>query len=189
MTVTAEHVKALVRRHMEGDDAGFYSVAMQLAARAAREGKNRFAQEFVAEGTLDDYVAALLEQKARTIGVLEAEAADNAGMVEAVVEAALTGERPDWTRTAVRSVERVASASAGSSMGLLGDMLDLMARAGRGLAAVESSEQVIEVPSKSKPGTFNRVRISMGVATCDCPGFSYRGDCSHARGAVTRLAG
>lgn len=45
MTVTAEHVKALVRRHMDGDDDGFYSIALQLAARAAREGKNRFAQE------------------------------------------------------------------------------------------------------------------------------------------------
>lgn len=45
MTVTAEHVKALVRRHIEGDDEGFYSVAMQLAARAAREGKSRFAQD------------------------------------------------------------------------------------------------------------------------------------------------
>lgn len=45
MTITAEHVKALVRRHMDGDDEGFYSVALQLAARAAREGKNHFAQE------------------------------------------------------------------------------------------------------------------------------------------------
>lgn len=45
MTITAEHVKALVRRHMDGDDQGFYSVALQLAARAAKEGKNQFAQE------------------------------------------------------------------------------------------------------------------------------------------------
>jgi SpoVK/Ycf46/Vps4 family AAA+-type ATPase len=45
MTVTAEHVKALVRRHIEGDDDGFYSIALQLAARAAREGKSRFAQD------------------------------------------------------------------------------------------------------------------------------------------------
>ena len=45
MTVTAEHVKALVRRHMDGDDEGFYSIALQLAARAAKEGKNQFAQD------------------------------------------------------------------------------------------------------------------------------------------------
>lgn len=45
MALTADHFKALVRRHMEGDEEGFYSVALQVAARAAREGKNRFAQD------------------------------------------------------------------------------------------------------------------------------------------------
>lgn len=45
MALTADHFKALVRRHMEGDDDGFYSVALQVAARAARQGKNRFAQD------------------------------------------------------------------------------------------------------------------------------------------------
>ena len=45
MALTADHFKALIRRHMEGDDDGFYSVALQVAARAARQGKNRFAQD------------------------------------------------------------------------------------------------------------------------------------------------
>lgn len=45
MALTADHFKALIRRHMDGDDDGFYSVALQVAARAAREGKNRFAQD------------------------------------------------------------------------------------------------------------------------------------------------
>jgi SpoVK/Ycf46/Vps4 family AAA+-type ATPase len=45
MTITAEHVKALVRRHIDRDDEGFNSIALQLAARAAREGKSRFAQD------------------------------------------------------------------------------------------------------------------------------------------------
>ena len=45
MPVTAEQVKALIRRHVEGDDQGFYSVALQVAARAAREGQSRFARE------------------------------------------------------------------------------------------------------------------------------------------------
>ena len=40
-----------------------------------------FVTYLVAENTLDDFVAALLEQKARTIGVLEAEAADRATLV------------------------------------------------------------------------------------------------------------
>lgn len=45
MALTADHFKALVRRHMEGDEEGFYSIALQVAARAAREGKSRFAQD------------------------------------------------------------------------------------------------------------------------------------------------
>jgi len=42
---TADQVKALVKSHAEGDDARFYSVAMQVAAKAARAGQERFAQD------------------------------------------------------------------------------------------------------------------------------------------------
>jgi SpoVK/Ycf46/Vps4 family AAA+-type ATPase len=42
---TADQVKALVRSHAEGDDSHFYAVAMQVAARAAKSGQTRFAQE------------------------------------------------------------------------------------------------------------------------------------------------
>jgi len=42
---TAEQVKALVKSHAEGDDTRFYSIALQVAAGAARSGQNRFAQE------------------------------------------------------------------------------------------------------------------------------------------------
>ncbi len=42
---TADQVKALVRSHAEGDDTRFYSVALQVAARAARGGQSHFAQE------------------------------------------------------------------------------------------------------------------------------------------------
>jgi SpoVK/Ycf46/Vps4 family AAA+-type ATPase len=41
----ADQVKALVKSHAEGDDTRFYSVALQVAARAARSGQNHFAQE------------------------------------------------------------------------------------------------------------------------------------------------
>jgi SpoVK/Ycf46/Vps4 family AAA+-type ATPase len=42
---TADQVKALVRSHADGDDGHFYAVAMQVAARAAKAGQSRFAQE------------------------------------------------------------------------------------------------------------------------------------------------
>ncbi len=45
MTASADHIKALVRAHASGDEAGFYSVALQMAASAARHGQNRFADD------------------------------------------------------------------------------------------------------------------------------------------------
>ena len=42
---TAAQVKALVRSHAEGDEERFYSIALQMAAQAARQGHGRFAQE------------------------------------------------------------------------------------------------------------------------------------------------
>lgn len=42
---TNDQVRALVRSHGDGDDAQFYAVAVQVAAKAARAGQSRFAQE------------------------------------------------------------------------------------------------------------------------------------------------
>ena len=41
----ADHLKALIRSHAEGDEERFYAIAMQVAAQAARQGHGRFAQE------------------------------------------------------------------------------------------------------------------------------------------------
>ncbi|MBI4861933.1 MAG: ATP-binding protein, partial [Candidatus Riflebacteria bacterium] len=42
---TADQVKALIRSHAKGDEERFYSIALQVAAQAARQGHTRFAQE------------------------------------------------------------------------------------------------------------------------------------------------
>lgn len=42
---TNDQLKALVQSHADGDDSQFYSVAMQVAAKAARAGQDKFAQE------------------------------------------------------------------------------------------------------------------------------------------------
>ena len=42
---TADHVKALIRSHADGDDERFYAIAVQVAAKAARQGHTRFAKE------------------------------------------------------------------------------------------------------------------------------------------------
>lgn len=41
----ADQIKALIESHARGDDTRFYAIAMQMAARAARNGHGRFAQE------------------------------------------------------------------------------------------------------------------------------------------------
>lgn len=45
MAASGEHIKALVRSHASGDDKSFYSVAMQVAAQAARQGHHRLASD------------------------------------------------------------------------------------------------------------------------------------------------
>lgn len=42
---SADHLKALLKSHMEGDDDRFFSVAMQVAAHEARLGHGKLAQE------------------------------------------------------------------------------------------------------------------------------------------------
>jgi SWI/SNF-related matrix-associated actin-dependent regulator 1 of chromatin subfamily A len=61
----------------------------------------------------------------------------------------------------------------------------------RALVAALSGPQgkTYRVPSRSKPGAFNQLTVaSDGDVTCDCPGFSYRGMCSHARELKQALA-
>lgn len=45
MAGSGEHIKALVRSHAAGDEQSFYSVAMQVAAQAARQGQHRLARD------------------------------------------------------------------------------------------------------------------------------------------------
>lgn len=45
MAASGEHIKALVRSHASGDDAAFYAVALQLAAKAARQGHGNVAAD------------------------------------------------------------------------------------------------------------------------------------------------
>jgi SNF2 family DNA or RNA helicase len=155
----------------------------QAEDRIYRIGQTRpaFVTYLYAGRTLDDFVAALLEQKARNIGVLEAEAADNASLVQLVVDAAVRGDRPAFVGS------EPATVPAGRSVGLLEEALDLLARARRGLGSIAHEQQEIRVPSKSKPGSFHTLRISGGVATCECRGFEYRGNCSHVREAIKGL--
>ncbi|GEL48873.1 hypothetical protein CHO01_39890 [Cellulomonas hominis] len=45
MAGLGEHITAMVRSHAAGDDAAFYSVALQVAAREARSGHHVLADD------------------------------------------------------------------------------------------------------------------------------------------------
>ena len=45
MAGLGEHITALVRSHGSGDDSSFYAVALQVAAREARQGHHRLAED------------------------------------------------------------------------------------------------------------------------------------------------
>lgn len=64
---TNDQLKALLKSHADGDDPQFYAVAMQVAAKAARAGQSKFAQE------LRDLVNELREasgQRARVASIV-----------------------------------------------------------------------------------------------------------------------
>lgn len=45
MMATAEQLKALLKSHADGDEARFYSIALQVAAKEARQGHNKLAND------------------------------------------------------------------------------------------------------------------------------------------------
>ena len=64
---TNDQLKALVKSHADGDDPQFYAVAMQVAAKAARAGNSKFAQEL---RDLVDELRDRAEQTSRVAGVV-----------------------------------------------------------------------------------------------------------------------
>ena len=73
------------------------------------------------------------------------------------------------------------------TLGVLADTLDLWAEARRASALSDpyATDRVITITSRSKPGVTYELRVAGGIVTCTCPGFSYRGNCTHARDVAT----
>ncbi|MFC8301653.1 AAA family ATPase [Micromonospora orduensis] len=72
MAASGEHIKALVRSHAAGDDAAFYAVALQVAAKAARQGHGTLANDLkqVVEAARSQPVASKVTAIARPRGDL-----------------------------------------------------------------------------------------------------------------------
>ncbi len=152
----------------------------QAEDRVHRIGQNEstFATYIHAPGTLDEPVAALLEQKAATIATLEDAARDHASIVDAVVDSPSTGRLPACTP--------IPTSPPRPTMGLLEETLDLLAQSAAEQLAAHAGEDTFEFASSSKPGVVYTVRLTNGVAVCDCPGFTYKGNCKHSRDVIGR---
>ena len=61
MAASADHIKAMVKSHSSGDDDGFYAVALQVAAKAARQGHHRLA------GDLKQLVDSARQESSQTV--------------------------------------------------------------------------------------------------------------------------
>lgn len=148
----------------------------QAEDRIHRIGQTRatFATYLYVPGTLDEYVAALLEQKSALVGAIEETSERRSSLLSDLVSATLDGVDPYRVdRPQVESRRTV---------GLLEETLSLMnAIAPQGLADIQQGVTTRTFPSSSSPGQFYTVEAVNGVGTCDCPGFTYRGNCKHAR--------
>jgi hypothetical protein len=51
-----------------------------------------------------------------------------------------------------------------------------------------STAQAYECRSASSPDKSYRLDVDQGDVTCSCPGFEYRGACSHSRALKSALA-
>lgn len=140
-----------------------------------------FATYLYAPDTLDGFVADLLEQKARMVEVVEHDAAAQATLIEQVV-ALVTAQGGDDSPglTSPMTTEPVPP-----TMGLLEETLALLeAFGGDAALRAQVGTEVREFTSSRDPRVVYRVELHNGVARCDCPGFTYGGNCKHARQAL-----
>lgn len=82
---TADHVKALIRSHAEGDEERFYAIALQVAASAARQGHSKFAQDLrdLIDRARAQSVTQKTGQRARPIPVVQPRG-ELAGLLSAI---------------------------------------------------------------------------------------------------------
>jgi SNF2 family DNA or RNA helicase len=159
---------------------------------------------FTARGTVDEFVHRALEVKGRLASAVvdgtgvEAAGGDLFSELEALVRTLsprLSGPTPDdedpvdrFLREAAAAMDAGASTAAGAQRPSLltwlpEDSIRALARVLSGPAA-----QRYRVASNSKPGASYLLDVDAGDVSCTCPGFDYRGNCSHARALKSGLA-
>jgi len=128
----------------------------------------------LADGTLDVFIASLLEAKLRLINTIESEEVPNASVLDKLY-AKLRSLGPALLQ------ENKALQATGEIL----DRLEALTRSGGIAQAVDApllAARVPEFKSSSDPSKVYRVTFGRaGHLECTCEGFRWRGNCKHAR--------
>ncbi|HEY8470798.1 MAG TPA: DEAD/DEAH box helicase [Longimicrobiales bacterium] len=169
----------------------------------------------VAAGTVDDFVRELLEAKAALVeGVVEGRALTDAATRDVLSELErLIGElSPQLAELRLEDLDAEDAAAVLREAAQVFEREHAALRAAGGQdgdreggrepsAAMREALRILadaiaapvvrryRVASNSKPGTFYEITVDAALdVSCTCPGFSYRGMCSHARELKAALA-
>ena len=144
------------------------------AITRAKSSVSRKGPYMLADGTLDVFIADLLETKLRLIGAVESEEVPNASVLDELY-AKLRSLGPALLQ------ENKASQATGE----IRDRLEALAKSGAIPQAVDApllSTGVHEFKSSRDPSQIYRVTFGRaGHLECTCEGFRWRGNCKHVR--------
>jgi len=148
---------------------------LQAEDRCYRIGQDKqvTVEYLLASGTLDSYIARLLEAKLKLVQAVEADELPDASILKELQE--------ELTRLGPALLQESKAARA---VGQEGARLDII---GEMVAALPQDAPLLETgswefPSSKDPKKSYRVTFGRsGHLQCTCPGFEYRGECKHVR--------
>jgi SWI/SNF-related matrix-associated actin-dependent regulator 1 of chromatin subfamily A len=150
---------------------------LQAEDRCYRIGQHRqvTVEYLLADGTLDGYIAQLLEAKLRLVHAVEAEQVPEASILQ---ELQATLQRLGPALLQETKAARTDGADA-TRLAAIGEMVGALAH-----DTPIAETGTWEFPSSSDPKRVYRVAFGRaGHLQCTCPGFEYRGECRHVREA------